>query len=137
MTQFDVGNALVNHMVEYVEEFPVDVLYPGGIYEPILGTPYIRMDIVYGTPSSVGIGLNTKNRIPGFVQFVIRTPSKQGNAITKGITETLHEKWKRGTSISFDGVNVRIIRFSVFEAIPASDWDSQIIRIQFRADIEN
>lgn len=141
-TVYDIEKALNSVLVTYGndEDSTValsDIAWANIDYEAVIGTPYINVDFVPATSASVGVGGETRNREIGFYQLTINTPTGNGKALAAQIVEELYEYFKRGTEITFDGTTVRCIRFQLLPALSSPDWFIQLIRVQFRADIDN
>lgn len=142
MTVFDIEAVLNNTLVLCASSGtnPVgaeNISWPNIHYTPVNGTAYLKADLIPATSASVGIGINTPNRITGFLQVSIVVPANEGKARAKEVVEQLHDYFKRGTTLTLNGVNVRCTRFRLPGYAEEADWFTQIVQIDWRADIAN
>lgn len=137
MTAFDIEVALNSRLEELRQEFPIDIAYTAINYEPVVGTPHVIPDFIPATSASDIIGINAKNRITGLFQIRVRVPSLEGKGLAKMWVERLHDYFKRGTGIELNGVHVRVTRFRVFDFDDDRVWLTQVVRVEFRSDIDN
>jgi len=137
MTAFDIEMVLNNRMEEFRLAHPIDVIYANTDYTPIVGVNYIKVDFLPATSESQTIGLNSRNRITGIYQFMINVSSSLGKSDVKGITEGIHDFFKRGTGIVLNGVKVRVLKFKLAHYMESPSSFIQVIRIEFRSDIVN
>jgi len=142
MTAFEIEKALNAQLVRYATEIAnsigVDnIAWANHTYTPVIDTPYIIPDFIAAMTRSVGVGLGTPNRVTGFYQLDVFTPSNQGKGDLLKIVDDLHEYFKRGTSITHDGTEVRITKFRPGPSFDREAWFVQTIQIDFRADLEN
>ena len=137
MTDYDIMGVLNNRLVQFSQERPIDLAFPGVSYDPVVGTAYIKTNLIPATSSSVGIGLNTKNRHLGVYQITVRIPSAQTLGEMKTILATLKMYFKRSSSLLLNNVKVRITGFQLGPFVEEPDWYTQIVRVEYRADLEN
>ena len=137
MTEFDIERVLNFRMEEFRGVFPIDVVYANTDYTPTVGTDFIKVDFLPATSNSASIGVLSKNRIEGLYQLHIHTESMKGQARMKQVADALQAYFRRGTGISFMGVNVRILRYRMWRATESASWYTQVWRVEFRADIDN
>ncbi len=137
MTEYDILGVLNNQLVQFSQEHPIDIAFPGVSYDPTVGTPYIKPNLIPATNSSVGIGIDTKNRHIGVYQITVRIPSAQTLGDMKVILSVLKKYFKKSSSLILDDVKVRITRFLMGPFVEEPDWYTQIVRVEYRADLEN
>jgi hypothetical protein len=106
-------------------------------YDPVIGTTYLKADFIPATSASVGIGVDTPNRITGFFQVSIVTTANEGKARANEIAAQLKTYFKRGITLSHNGVDVRCTRFRLPGYAEEEAWFTQIVQIDWRADIAN
>lgn len=136
-TELDIEVVLNSRLEMLRAVYPIDIAYTAIDYVPVIGTPFLIPDFIPATSSSTTIGTNSRNRITGLFQIRVRVPSLQGKALMKLWVERLKEYFKRGTGIELNGVQVRVLRFRVFDFDDDNVWFTQVVRIEFRSDIEN
>jgi len=137
MTILDVESTLNNTLQSFRAEYPIDVQYSNTDYTPVVGVPYLKVDLVSATTNSVGVGQNTKNREVGFYQIDIVVPSLSGKATVKQYLDGLQKYFKRGSSLVFNGVGVRVLRFRSVQEVSEAVWFRHTVRVEYRSDIEN
>ena len=139
-TVYDVEAVLNNRLVEYTAEETTSVdleniHWPNTGYKPKNGTPYISANFVPASSAPVGVGQESLIREIGFYQLSVAVPSGDGKAELKTIVSELHEYFKQRSVLSFNGIEVRIQRFRVFDTFSSPDWYVQIVRVEWRSDI--
>ena len=137
MTDLDVKSVLNNRLMEFLVEFPIDVDHTNVDYQPVTGTPYLKVSMVPATSASVGVGQDTPNRVTGFYQVDIIVPSLSGEGTVKTYLDGLQKYFKRGSALALNGVRVRILRFRIVRQEENPDWFIFTVRIEYRSDIEN
>lgn len=135
--EYDIEAVLNTRLSEFVEDYPIDVAFPAVPYEPKEGVPYIKVDNLPAGNVSVGIGEGTKNRYTGSYQLTVAIPANRGLADLRQIVNNLQTYFKRGTGLIMDDVKVRVTRFRLVTRMEESDWFTQFIRIEYRADLVN
>ena len=135
-TELDVERTLNYQLNSFVSSYNIDIAYTNVPYEPKEGTDYIKVDFLPATNVPAAIGLLSQNRIVGIYQFTINTNS-DGKAKVKTIIDTLKTFFKRGTTIIYNGIKVRITKFAIGPYLDDAVWFQQVISVSFRSDIDN
>lgn len=136
-TQKDVEKALNNRMAEYSTAYPIDVEYPNVKYTPEIGKSYFFINYLHAVTSQVEIGTDSADRATGIQEITISVESDVGSKEMTTLITQLKEYFKRGTVATYNGLNVRIIRFYLGSDSSDGDYYRQIINIVYRSDIAN
>jgi hypothetical protein len=99
--------------------------------------PYLKPALVPAEPFQAEIGTNGINRHTGFYQISIFVPSGSGVAAINALVSGLCDHLKRGTSLSYGGITVSILKAYSGPTIQETDWQHVPITIQFRCDSSN
>lgn len=137
MTDLDIETAFEVQLSATAQTIPIDVAYPNVVYVPRQGRPFIKPILFPGRQSSVGIGTDTRNRHLGIYQIGIWQPSSETKGPIQTVVNALKSVFKRGTVLELGELKVRILRFRLEAFVEDSDWVTQFVRIEYRADLEN
>lgn len=136
-TQVDVEITLNYRMSEYLTAYPIDVSYPAVTYSPVVGRPYLRVDFLHDETEQVEVGSTSDNRARGIYQITINVENNKGTGEVSTLISQLSEYFNRGTSISYNGIGVKITNFYLGGKQEDEDWYRKVVNIVFRSDIEN
>ena len=139
MNELNIESALNYRLAEYMVAYPIAVDYGNVGYSPVEGTNYLKIDFLPAITGQAEIGTSAQNRTVGIYQITINTKSGNGKYDTIVIVNQLKEYFKRGTSITnpADGTDVKIQRFYLGPYLEDPVWFQQVVRIEFRSDLDN
>lgn len=137
MTPQDIEKSLNYRLSEYLTEYPIDVDYPAVGYNPVVGTPYLKIDYLHGQTEQVQLGSESADREVGVYQITVNIEGGKGTAEATTIISQLKEYFKRGTVATYNDVNVRITSFYMGSYSDEGDWYRQVVNAAYRSDIAN
>ena len=139
MNELNIESALNYRLAEYIVAYPIAVDYGNIGYSPVEGTNYLKIDFLPAITGQAEIGTASQNRTVGIYQITTNTKSGNGKYDTITIVNQLKEYFKRGTLITnpADGTDVRIQRFYLGPYLEDPVWFQQVVRIEFRSDLDN
>ena len=115
----------------------LDTAYENRAHTPTAGTPYQRVNVLFGTPE------NTENSPSydevGFVQVTLCYPTKDspGSGPVTTRAELIRTTFRRGITFATGGVTTTIMRTpEIMPAFIDGDRFCVPVRIQFRAQIQ-
>jgi hypothetical protein len=85
-----------------------DVAWENKDYKPVLGTPYLRPEVLWAEPTQAAIGDAGANWEKGIYQITLVYPDGEGNGRINAMSGKLKDLFKRGTSLAANGLTVRI-----------------------------
>lgn len=137
MTDIDIMGAMNYQLSQYLATNSVPVAYPNVAYEPIIGTKYLKVDILPARTSQASIGIDSRSRHIGIYQIMVIVPKEQSFVQVKPLVDGLKEYFKMNTSIVYNGLSIRVTNFQVDNYMDDDVWFYQPLSISYRADLEN
>lgn len=137
MNQNDIEQVLNYQMEQYVAANPIDVNYPNTDYKPVIGTSYLKADILYTNPEQIEFGGSGQNRCEGIYQITINVGVGKGKYAIMQLVDSLQTYFNRGTKIIRNGIKVSLTKFYLGPEFPETDWFRQPLSVDFRSDIDN
>jgi len=130
-----IENAMRTQLATMVGVLPI--AWPNSEFTPTIGTPYLRFNILFATPSQNTLGTTGTNELLGFVQVDVVYPSSGGNGLSRAMVGKITEQFKRGVVPSYSGQTVTVLNAYPSGAISDADWYTVPVTINFRACTEN
>jgi len=113
------------------------IAWPNDDLTPVVGTPYLRFNILFSTPSQNTLGTNGTNEQLGFVQVDVVYPAGGGNGLSRAMVGKVTDQFKRGTLPTYSGQDVTVLNVYPSGAISDADWYTIPVTINFRACTAN
>ena len=99
---------------------------------------YVSLAILPAETTQLTLGASGKNRLRGLCQISVHWPQGQGMVEPTELAGSIIAGFKRGTVITRESMNVRIVRPPYLAGeIQESDWVSIPVSIPFQADVPN
>ena len=137
MSELNIEQVLNYQLNEFQTAYPIDIKYSNTEYEPVIGTNYISQVLIPNSNTQASIGPDSCNRLEGIYQLMLNIDSGIGKGTLIPIINNLKTYFKRGTSIIYNGIKVRVTKFAVTAFYEEEAWYRQVIEIEYRSDIEN
>lgn len=102
----DIRAALTQHLKD-MPGLP-DVAWENMGYVPTVGVPYLKPDILWGESFQAEYGTNGANRESGIYQVACNYPPGEGTGPLNAMLGKLRERFKRGTTLTYNGLTVKI-----------------------------
>lgn len=110
------------------------VAYPNIPYEPSAGTVYIRPTFLPAETTQASLGATGKDETNGIYQIEVVVPRGSGRPQT---VDTVADAFKRGTVLTYNGVNVRVRSVSIGVALVTDTaWYSVPVSVNFQTFTE-
>ena len=111
----DISAALGSSLNTVAGSVPVAWQYPGtqGPYEPVTGTMYLRPTNLSGDTFQAELGASGQDVMDGIYQVDIIAPLNASKKSILDLADDIADAFKRGSTHTYNGVNVRIRRASV------------------------
>lgn len=121
---FDIQAALDSSMNTLAGATPVAWQYPGegGPYKPVTGTLFLRPTHLPGNTSQAEASSAGKNFATGIYQVDVIAPLDSSQKTMIDWADDIADTFKRGTTHSYNGVNVRIRSASVGNGTRDGAW---------------
>lgn len=125
----DIQAALDSSLSTAAGVIPVAWQYPGtqGPYEPVTGTMYLRPTNLSGDTFQAELGTTGQDVTDGIYQVDILAPLDATQKTILDLADDIADAFKRGSTHTYNGVNVRIRRASVGTSTRDGAW--QIIPV--------
>jgi hypothetical protein len=105
------------------------VAFPNIPYEPKAGTAYIRANFLPSETQQASMGDNGKDLTTGLYRLSLFVPKGSGRPSQ---LDTLGDLFKRGTTLTYNGVNVRVRAVSIGSPLETdSAWYSIPVTVNF------
>lgn len=135
-TSFDnIESALQNHLATM--SGIIDIAWPNVPFSPVVGTPYLRFNILFAEPTQSTLGTTGTNEHRGFAQIDCVYPSAEGTASQRAMAGLITERFKRGTDIIASGQTITVLNVYPSGRTEDGDWLTVPITINFRSITEN
>lgn len=106
-----------------------DIAWSNIVYEPDVGTTYLRPSFLPTDTVQVGLGSSGLDDTRGVYQIDVVYPAGNGRTT---VTDSVADHFKRGTTLSYNGTNVRIISASIGPALRDGAWNFVPVSIAFQ-----
>jgi len=110
-----------------------DIAWPNIEFEPDAGTTFLRPAFLPADTLQVGLGSDGLDDTRGIYQIDVVTPAGSGRTT---ISDEVADFFKRGTTLSFNGVNIRIRSASIGPAIREGAWNFIPVSVSFQTYTE-
>jgi hypothetical protein len=117
---FDTVHSLLNQQLATVQA--TNVAYENAEYEPTIGTGYLRETLLPAESEQAELGTDGRNRLTGIYQISVFEEVGKGSGAAETKAETLMEAFKRGITLTANGLTVRVDKAWRSPAIQESDW---------------
>lgn len=109
--------------------------YEGVAFQPVNGTPYQRANLLPGQPDNSEQGSQNYLEV-GVFQVTLCYPLANGTGDVGARAELLRQHFKRGTTMTQDGINVIVIRTpAVAAGYPDGDRYKVPVSITYQAHV--
>nr|WP_295383550.1 DUF4128 domain-containing protein [Pseudoxanthomonas sp.] len=136
MTQPRIREALETRLNTWAaaQSPAVPVAWQNVAYTPTTGTRYVRASLLSGETQNPIYGA-LHRRLIGMLQVDIVAPTGTGMAASEALAESLCTEFKRGTTLTQDGLTV-VMDFSpsIGPAMIEGGWVMLPVSIRYRAD---
>lgn len=106
--------------------------FEGVPYTPVVGTPYVAVQIVGLAEMAVAAGEKAAERWDGFLQVTVYRPQGEGTVPIATARDAVRELFKRGTSLTAtDGTVVRFDTPSSIALMFDRQWVQGVVRCPF------
>jgi len=95
------------------------VAWPNIPYEPSAGTPYLRPTLLPGDTLQVTLGGNGQDETNSVYQIDVVVPRGAGRPT---LLDTVADRFKRGTVLTYNGISSRVRSVSIGPAILEGAW---------------
>ena len=130
-----IRSALISQLLTVVD-LP-EVAWENRSYDAVINTPYVQPFVSFSTPTQSTLGTDGRNEIRGFMQLTLVYPIDNGNGDTNDMAAAILEKFKRGTLLTYGGVDVKCTHSYPSLAIQDGDWFRTPLTINFYSITEN
>jgi len=110
-----------------------DIAYPNINYEPTTGSAYLRANMIPVETLQASLGTSGKDETNGILQIDVVQPAGEGRST---LPDSIADHFKRGTVMSYNGVNVRVRSVSIGSAIREEAWYFVPVSIDFQSYTE-
>jgi len=110
-----------------------DIAYPNINYEPTIGSAYLRANMIPVDTIQASLGTSGKDETNGILQIDVVHPAGEGRSI---LPDSIADHFKRGTVMTYNGVNVRVRSVSIGSAIREEAWYFVPVSIDFQSYTE-
>lgn len=111
----------------------VPIAYPNTPYKPQAGTAYVRASFIPNETLQASLGSTGKDETLGIYQVDVVVPRGSGRP---QLLDTVADLFKRGTVLTYNGVNLRIRSVSMASAILEDEWYFVPISVNFQTYTE-
>jgi hypothetical protein len=123
MGAFDnIRAALDSQLQTFATAQSLAVAWPNTGHEPTVGTPWIRPTLLPGWPEAAALGADADNYQSGLYQVDIFTPAGEGTEDARDYADAMITSFKRGTTLTYSGVTVRIKRAGIEASRQEPEW---------------
>jgi len=132
-------SAIRSAFVTRLQSFPAlpSVAWENIAFTPLTGVPYLRPALLPGEPTQAEIGTAGANRHTGIYQISIYAPTGAGLAAINALRDGLIDHFKRGTTLAYSGLTIRVEKAFTGPTMQETDWLHIPISIRYRVDTAN
>lgn len=106
-----------------------DIAWPNLNYEPAAGSTFITPNFIPTETLQVGLGASGKDETNGIYQIDVVYPAGSGRST---IPDVVADHFKRGTVLSYNGVNIRVRSVSIAQAITDGAFHFVPVSVDFQ-----
>jgi hypothetical protein len=106
-----------------------DISWPNVPYEPDGTSTFLSPNFIPNETLQVGLGSNGKDETNGLYQIDVVYPAGSGRTT---VTDSVADHFKRGTVLSYNGVNIRVRSVSIAQAITDGAYHFVPITVDFQ-----
>lgn len=126
----DIQSALDNHL-NGMSSLP-PVAWENRAFEPTQGTLYVRQTNLQGDTIQATLGESGEDETVGVYQIDIFSPQGEGKKEGIDMSDAIANRFKRGTVMTYNGVNVTVRSVSRGASINSDGWFQIPITIVYR-----
>lgn len=109
--------------------------WPNVTFDPVLQYPWQKVNVVFAQPEEPTAGSDFYREV-GFLQVTLYYPLLQGDGPATARAELIRSTFKKGSSLTKDGVTVQCSRFAqIMEGVPTDQEYVVVVRVPFYANI--
>lgn len=123
----DIQSALDNRLNSLSGGY--DVAWPNISYEPTGEATFLSPNFIPDDTTQVGLGASGKDETNGIYQIDVIYPAGSGRS---AIPDSIADHFKRGTVMSYNGVNVRVRSVSIAQAITEGAYHFVPVSVNFQ-----
>jgi len=123
----DIQAALDNRLNSFAGGY--DIAWPNVPYEPDGASTFLTPNFIPEDTLQVGLGTNGKDETNGIYQVDVVYPAGSGRST---VPDSLSDHFKRGTVMSYNGVNVRVRSVSIAQAITEGAYHFVPVSVNFQ-----
>lgn len=129
---YDIGRALRKQLNAMTSLPPI--AWENKKYTPIVGTLFLRPTNITGDTVQASLGDSGTDETVGIYQIDVFSPADKGDKAASQMADNVANKFKRGTVMSYNGRNVRVINVSRQVGITNNDgWYQVSVVITYKA----
>lgn len=106
-----------------------DIAWPNVPYEPDGSSTFLSPNFIPTETLQVGLGSNGKDETNGLYQVDVVYPAGSGRST---VPDVVADHFKRGTVLSYNGVNVRVRSVSIAQAITDGAYHFVPVTVDFQ-----
>jgi len=122
----DIQAALMTRLSTLTDSPPV--AWPNVEYSPTAGTEYLQVNFLPVGTDQASLGTSGKDLTNGILQIDVVTPAGSGRTTT---IDSIADHFARGTTVSYNGVSVRVRSVSQSPALFDGGWYRVPVTINF------
>jgi hypothetical protein len=117
----------------------IDIVYPNTAYEPTIGTPWLRLDILPNQPNVATLGRSGRDEHTGVLQASLFYPKSQTDFPLLRMVDkidTAMQPFIRSQFLTSGSTNVKLTSIGMGNTQPEDAWYMQPVNIAYRAHIQ-
>ena len=118
----DINIALNQHLQAYGVANTRDIAYENVEYEPVTGTAFLRATNLPATTQQASLGTSGQEKHEGIFQVDVFSPVDRAQANSLAEADAVANYFQRGTTLTYNGVNVRIYTSSHGSGTRDGSW---------------
>lgn len=110
-----------------------DIAYENAGYSPTIGTPYLAVTHQPAQTTQAAIGIEGTDLQTGVMAIGVYYPKNQGRGSASTKADAIIEHFKRGTTLTLNGVKVLIRQTWRNQAVVDADWYQVPVSILYQS----
>jgi hypothetical protein len=110
-----------------------DVAWPNYGFEPTLGTLWIRPTVLPADTAAATYGDSGTDEQTGVYQIDVFAPLDEGDGEVRQMADTIADRFKPTTAITYNGLTVRCISVSIEGLTREENWLHLPVKIKYLA----
>ena len=135
-----VETKIIEGFAEALEDAGLDepIAWPNVNFTPPESGGYIKFDLLPAETRQITLGDDGYNRLTGIAQFAVYWPEGQGMVLPNEIAGEIIAAFKRGTVITRETQNIRIVAPPyTLPAVTFGNWTQIAVRVPYQTDASN